>query len=62
MIHETDKPKKKLNWNALTHKAELVLEDRYFNKYITEVQQLFLNHLQRVTPTDKFDKKIRTST
>ena len=48
----------KFNWNALTHEAELVLKGKYTDDDITKVQQIFIDHLQRVTLTDKFVEKI----
>ena len=50
--------KSKFNWNALTNEAKLVLEGKYTDDDLNEVQCLFIDHLQRVTPTDKFDGKI----
>ena len=53
--------KTKFNWNASTNEAELVLEGKYTDDDLTTVQRLFLDHLQRVTPTDKFDEKVKFS-
>ena len=50
--------KTKFNWNASTHEAKLVLEGEYSDKDRTKVKQLFIDHLQHVTPTDKFDANV----
>ena len=50
--------KPKFNWNALTNEAKLVLEDKYTDADLNKVQRLFIDHLQCVTPTDKFNKNI----
>ena len=43
--------------NASTQETELVLEWKYNDDDHTEVQLLFLDHMQQVTPIDKFDEK-----
>ena len=54
----TEEPlKAKFNWNASTNEAELVLEGSYTNDDLTTVKRLFLDHLQRVTPTITLMKK-----
>ena len=42
------------------HEAELVFEGKYNDDNPTKVQQLFIYHLQKVTPTDNFDEKLCT--
>ena len=37
------------------------MEGKYTDDDLTTVQLLFLDHLQRVTPTNKFDKKVKFS-
>ena len=44
--------KTKFNWNGLTNDAELVLEGSYTDDDLITVQKLFVDQLQRVTPTD----------
>ena len=36
----------------------MVLEDPYTSQDEIEIQQMFLDHLVRVTPTDTFDEEI----
>ena len=60
-LYSQEPLKTKFNWNASTNKAELVLEGKYTDDDLTTVQRLFLDHLQRVTPTDKFDEKVKFS-
>lgn len=48
----------KFNWNALMQKDKLVLEGQYTDNDITEDQHLVLNHMQWMTPVDKFNEKV----
>ena len=50
--------KTKFNYHALMHEDKLVLEGKHMDEDLNKVQQLFTNHLQRITPIDKFDEKI----
>ena len=43
------------------NEAELVLEGCYIDNDLATVQRLFLDHLQKVTPTDKFNEKVQFS-
>ena len=40
------------------YEAELSLEGKYTDNDLTNVQQLFIRHIQRVTPMDKVDERI----
>ena len=44
--------KKKFDWQATTKEAEAVLNGNYVDADLSEVEQLFINNLQRVTGTD----------
>ena len=54
----TDRLKAKFNWSASTTEAELVLAGEYSDDGLTNVQQLFLNKMKRVTEPDLFPWKI----
>lgn len=45
-------------WNAQTREAQMVLEGTYDSTDETEIQKIFLEHLKRVTPTDKFNERV----
>ena len=60
--------KKKFDWSAFTQEAELVLNGEYTDEELTNVQQMFLNNLQRISQnkvstnyitTEDFDGKMR---
>ena len=44
--------KKKFDWQASTKEAEAVLNGNYVDADLSEVEQLFIHNLQRVTRTD----------
>jgi hypothetical protein len=52
----TKEMKHKFNWNALTNKAELVLEGEYEDEEISEITRLMLDNLTRVTDVDNTPK------
>ena len=45
----TPEMKKKFNWNASTHEAELVLEGNYEDDELSDIARLFLDNMTRVT-------------
>ena len=48
----------KFAWSGQTQEARMVLEGTYTDVDLTEVQQMFLDHLKRVTPSDHFSATI----
>jgi len=46
------------SWNGQTQEAKMVLDGHYTPEDENNLQQLFLQHLTRVTPTDKFNEKV----
>ena len=46
------------SWNGQTQEAQMVLKGEYTPEDENNIQQLFLKHLARVTPDDKFNEKV----
>ena len=48
----------KFAWSGQTQEAKMVLEGTYTDDDLIEIQRMFLDHLQRVTPSDYFSATI----
>ena len=48
----------KFAWSGQTQEARMVLEGTYTDDDLTDIQRMFLDHLQQVTPSDHFSATI----
>ena len=48
----------RFSWNSQTREAQMVVNGTYTPTDETEIQRMFLDHLSRVTPIDKFNEQV----